>query len=125
MLASPLAGGFLTGKLSAGTNLEGTRFAEGSIYRKWYDKPSMYEFIERLGVAVKSYEISMEEASLRWVVHHSALSGNDGVIIGASTISQLDNSTRQIGRGPLPEALVKVLDDMWNIVKDDAPQVLN
>ena len=40
---SPLAGGFLTGKLTAG-NAAGTRFEAGSRMtggRSWYDKPVM------------------------------------------------------------------------------------
>ncbi|KAM4057920.1 aldo/keto reductase family protein [Hirsutella rhossiliensis] len=79
---SPLAGGFLSGRLSAGET-EGTRFAEGNIMS--------HKTIEPLA-------ISNIEASMRWISSHSALGPDDGVILGASKPSQLERNLEGIAK---------------------------
>jgi aflatoxin B1 aldehyde reductase len=63
----------------------------------------------------------MAETALRWCVHHSKLNaadgGKDGVIIGASSIGQLENNITDLEKGPLPEDVVQALDEAWLIVK--------
>jgi aflatoxin B1 aldehyde reductase len=58
-------------------------------------------------------------------VHHSALAvknGNDGVIIGVSSLGPLTGNLRDLEKGPLPEEVVKVLDQAWAINKGTAPR---
>lgn len=62
--------------------------------------------------------------ALRWVVHHSALrikNGRDGVIIGVSSYFQLEGNLNDLEKGPLPDEVVKVLDEAWLITKATTP----
>ena len=67
----------------------------------------------------------MLEIALRWCVHHSALKmkngGRDGVIIGVSSFDQLKSNLTDLEKGPLPDEVVKVLDEAWLITKPTTP----
>lgn len=118
---SPLAGGFLTGKLSAGGDLTGTRFEDGNmmgaVYRKLYDKQVMHSAIEKLQNVVQSHGITTVAASLRWLAFHSMLGKDDGIILGASKVAHIQGNAKDIKKGPLPEGVVKALEQIWGIVK--------
>jgi aflatoxin B1 aldehyde reductase len=61
-------------------------------------------------------------------VHHSALKildGNDGIIVGASSVKQLNETLEDIEKGPLPEDVLKVLDEAWEITRSSAPTYWN
>ena len=69
--------------------------------------------------------MTLLETALRWCVHHSALKvmdGNDGVIIGVSSLKQLEGNLRDLEKGPLPEDVVQALDQAWLINKGTAPR---
>jgi len=69
---------------------------------------------------VQKHNLTLIETALRWVVHHSALKikdGNDGVIIGVSSLDQLKANLEFLERGPLPEEVVKTLDEAWLVAK--------
>ena len=63
----------------------------------------------------------MLEIAFRWLVHHSSLNikdgGNDGIIIGVSSQAQLEQNLKDLQKGPLPESIVKALDEAWLIAK--------
>ncbi|KAF2688528.1 Aldo/keto reductase [Lentithecium fluviatile CBS 122367] len=133
--ASPLAGGFLTGKVTFSTSnedLKGTRFevVEGNIagmgFRYWYDKPSIHEAVRKLAAACEPYGISTTDASIRWLLYHAPLPSqkDNGVIIGPSNISQIESYLMAREQGALPAALVKEVDALWDIVKDDASSII-
>jgi len=67
---------------------------------------------------VAKHNLTLIETALRWVRHHSVLKitdgGNDGIIIGVSSISQLETNLEVLEKGPLPEEVVAVLDEAWN-----------
>ncbi|KAJ7451673.1 NADP-dependent oxidoreductase domain-containing protein [Mycena latifolia] len=113
---SPLAGGFLTGQLTAGKT-DGTRFADGNImgqyYKAQYDKAEMHDAVRALGDLLGARGISSVEASLRWVCWHSALRAEDGVIVGASSVAQLAQNVAWIEKGALPEEVVGAMDAIW------------
>lgn len=58
-------------------------------------------------------------------MHHSALriknGGHDGIIIGVSSYGQLEGNLSDLEKGPLPEEVVKVLDEAWGITKATTP----
>lgn len=67
------------------------------------------------------------EIALRWVRHHSALNmketgGRDGVIVGVSSFDQLQQNLTDLEKGPLPEEVVKALDEAWLMAKATAPE---
>jgi aflatoxin B1 aldehyde reductase len=66
----------------------------------------------------------MVETAIRWVVNHSALNikdGNDGLIIGASNIGQLEENLKDAEKGPLPQEVLDALDKGWKVSMVDTP----
>lgn len=59
-------------------------------------------------------DLSTGEVSLRWIVHHSALEDDDILILGASRVSQLEESLESIKKGPLDQKLAQDLDSLWS-----------
>lgn len=132
MSYSPLAGGFLTGKLSPianPTRLKGTRFEVtddnvlGQAFRHWYDKPQMHTAMEKLRRLTEDHGLSMEEASLRWIFYHSALTEHDSVITGASKVSQIASTAAMITAGNLPEKLVTGMNELSDLCRLDAASI--
>lgn len=81
---SPVAGGFLTGKVTFNLNdpnskaLERTRFRGESAISfavDTYDQPCMHEAIWKLKEACDAVkpQIPLQDAALCWLMHHSAL----------------------------------------------------
>ncbi|KAL2263129.1 hypothetical protein VTK26DRAFT_8099 [Humicola hyalothermophila] len=133
---NPLAGGLLSGKIKSKDMVpaEG-RYSDtshtGRMYRDRYFKESTFQALRRVEKAVEEAGLTMVETALRWVVHHSALrvagvkkdggeGGNDGVIIGVSSREQLDANLTDLEKGPLPEGVVKALDEAWLISKAES-----
>ena len=106
-IESPLAGGFFTGNFSIGNDVSGTRFAEDNsgsgIFKKMYDKQVMNLAIKDLHTFLRQRDISLAEASLRWLYHHSAVETEDGLILGATKVAQLEKNVADIEKGPSPE----------------------
>lgn len=112
---SPQASGFLRGSLTSG-QVEGTRFAEGNIMSmdaRRYDTERHHEAIRFLDNALKPYGIPKTEASLRWLAFHSKLGHEDAIIFGSSKIGQVKENVAAVGKGPLPDELVAVLNGIW------------
>lgn len=126
---NPIAGGLFSGKIKSKdmTPAEG-RFSDtatsGKMYRGRYFRDSTFQALQTIEQAVEKHGLTMIETALRWVVHHSALrvtdGGNDGVIIGVSSLEQLGGNLDNLEKGPLPEDLVRSLDEAWRISKVDA-----
>lgn len=93
----------------------------GGAHSNWYDKSVMHEAVIKLQEAIKPMGLTLPEVAMRWLVYHSALSGGDGVIIGGSKLEQIEGNLRDVGKGPLPESMVKVVEEAWESVKDEAP----
>ena len=128
---APLAGGFLTAKVTLSTgaeDLKGTRFevSDSNIFgmagRYWYDKPTFHEAMRKVLQATKASGVESAEAAIRWLLYHSKLDGanGDAVIIGPKSAAQLEQYVKASKAGPLPEALSQQLDVVYDIVKEDA-----
>lgn len=57
--------------------------------------------------------IAGSEACLQWLYYHSALSEEDGVILGASKLPQIVQNMADISKGPLPTDVVQKIDLVW------------
>jgi aflatoxin B1 aldehyde reductase len=68
----------------------------------------------RLAEACDTEGIKMKEAALRWLMHHSALGQEDGVILGASSLMQMEENLKACEGGPLPQSIVDSFESMWN-----------
>ena len=121
---SPLAGGFLT-KSAADLDAGVGRFNKDTLsgmYSGMYDKPSLREGLKEWNKIAEKEGISKAELSYRWVAHHSALTEEgDGVIFGASKLSQIEQTAGGIKKGKLSEEAVKSIDQLWETVKAEAP----
>ena len=53
---------------------------------------------------------------------NSGLSAENGdaLIIGARTLEQLDETAKAFEAGPLPDDLVKRIEDLWETLRDSA-----
>lgn len=131
---NPLAGGLFSGRVRSKdmTPAEG-RFSDasgtgtGRMYRGRYFRDGTFEALRRVEEAVARHPgLTMIETALRWAVHHSGLrvggreGGNDGIIIGVSSRDQLGSNLDHLEKGPLPDDLVKSLDEAWLVAKADA-----
>lgn len=63
----------------------------------------------------------MTEIALRWLQHHSVLTPQDGIILGASSAKQLEQNCEDSEKGPLPEDVVQALDEAAKIAIGDVP----
>lgn len=122
---SPLAGGFLTGKLTSGEDVTNTRFSAaskmGAAHQSWYDKPLMHEAVRNLQEVIRPLNMSLTGVAVRWLVYHSSLGVDDGIIFGGSKISQLKGNLEDIKKGPLDPELVDEIQKMWKTVQSEAP----
>jgi aflatoxin B1 aldehyde reductase len=123
---NPIAGGLLSGKIKSKDMVpEEGRFsnvsaAQGQNYRKRYFNDPTFDSLKLIEDATAKHNLTMVETALRWMVHHSQLKvkdGNDGIIIGVSSIAQLENNLDNLEKGPLPEEVVQALDQAWMISK--------
>jgi len=119
---NPLAGGLLTGKhRNFDQSPEPGRFTLNDQYAGRYWKPDYFGVLESFTGICESHKISPTEAALRWLIHHSELSSDegDGIILGASKVSHLQQNLASVGSGELPDEIVAVLDQGWEQVRPD------
>ncbi|KAG0047278.1 hypothetical protein BGZ83_007647 [Gryganskiella cystojenkinii] len=118
---NPIAAGLLSGKHKFDVSDQTGRFNDktgnGKIYRERYWNTLFFEAISNLSTTAKSLNLTLLEASLRWMTHHSGLGSKDGIIIGASNIHHLEENLKDLEKGPLPEEMVKAYDEAWEHVK--------
>ncbi|KAF9159231.1 hypothetical protein DFQ26_006775 [Actinomortierella ambigua] len=113
-----LAAGVLTGKHSfSGGAREGTRFHQNSGHNDLWNgvfwNEDIFKAVDVLGKATANEGIPLAEATLRWMRHHSDLTENDGILVGASSLAQLHQNLEALDKGPLPESLVQAFEDAW------------
>ncbi|ETN38340.1 uncharacterized protein HMPREF1541_06375 [Cyphellophora europaea CBS 101466] len=134
VIYNPLAGGIFSGKYkSADLPQEGrysaTNANQGKMYRDRYFKDATFEALRYIEPVVQKHNLTLLETALRWVNHHSKINvrgvskdGNDGVIIGVSSLKQLESNITDLEKGPLPDEVVEALDHAWqNITKATSP----
>lgn len=126
---SPIAGGFLVqdrAKLEA--NAGSPRFDPetmiGKMYITLYSRKSLLEALDVWADIAKDAGLSKAALAYRWIVYHSALKKEygDQVIIGASRLTQLEETLAAVEAGPLDAAIAKRVDDIWGAVKHEAPR---
>lgn len=126
VIYNPLAGGLFSGKIKSAEVPKEGRYSEttallGEVYRKRYFKDSTFDALRLIEQTAQKHNLTLLEVALRWCTNHSALKmhdgGRDGVIIGVSSFSQLESNLKDLEKGPLPEEVVKTLDDAWLMTK--------
>ncbi|XP_066518281.1 aflatoxin B1 aldehyde reductase member 4-like [Hoplias malabaricus] len=130
---NPLAGGLLTGKYhykdKDGTQPVGRFFGHSwaAAYRDRFWKESHFHAIDGILRALEatygSEKPTLTSAALRWMYHHSQLKGDlgDGVIIGMSTMEQLQENLAAAEEGPLKQEVVDAFKHGWDLVAHVCP----
>lgn len=126
---SPVAGGFLTktrAALQEGT-ADGRFRADhespvAQMYHNLYKKPRLLEGLGRWEGIAERQGVPRAELAYRWVYYHSAMRPDlgDVVIVGASSPGQITQTAEGIARGPLKPEVVKDIEEVWELVKDEA-----
>ena len=93
----------------------------GLNYRTRYFKDATFDALRILEPVVAKYGLTLTETAFRWLHHHSLIdfktNGRDGIIIGVSSFTQLQNNLKDLEKGPLPDEVVKTLDEAWLVAK--------
>ncbi|KAH7926261.1 Aldo/keto reductase [Leucogyrophana mollusca] len=124
---SPLAGGLLTGKILSEDDMQnasGSRWdisvsPIAQVLRTRY--APLLPVLRELKAITDKYNIRLSEVAQRWLQHHSGLQPTDAIIIGASSISQLETNLKECAGGPLPDDILGLLEDAWKQAKSVAP----
>lgn len=121
---NPLAAGLLTGKHTSVNVVQKGRFKNNENYLPRFYTEANFRAIDIIRRACDEEEISMIEATFRWLLCHSSLGDNDGVLLGASSVDQLDQNLKACDaareKGPLSENLLRAFDEAWNITENSA-----
>lgn len=131
---NPLAGGLLSGKYNIADNFddsspralpESGRFSSHKGYPERYWKGVNHRSVAGIAKACAENDLSVLEAALGWMLHHSAIAAGSAfqadhaVILGASSLAQLQQNLQACQRGPLPEAVTDAIDEAWAIAQPD------
>lgn len=126
--SSPSGAGIFSGKVSKDSiNLPEGRFSHTTFAGKFYSATYLRD--ELLSSAMKVHEAAQKHGltghavALRWVLHHSALQKDlgDAILFSAAHLSHIEENLRICDEGPLPEELVKVVEDIWAVAEPVAP----
>ncbi|RBA18095.1 oxidoreductase [Fusarium proliferatum] len=116
LVYNPLAGGVLSGRYkSKEIPADGGRYSTqdpviGAMYRDRYFKDVNFEALKVIQPVADKLGLTLLEIAFRWLVHHSKLKvmdGNDGLVIGISSLSQLQSNLDNVEKGPLPEEVLE------------------
>ncbi|CAO1633929.1 unnamed protein product [Sympodiomycopsis kandeliae] len=126
---NPLGGGFFTGRITAPEDSveSGSRFDpdkwQGQMYRKRYYRDEYFKALKIISDVSKSSGLTMPEIALRWMQYHSQLDRkyNDAIIIGASSLKHIEQNLLDMEKGPLPQDVLKAVEQAWEIVAPNAP----
>ncbi|KII89013.1 hypothetical protein PLICRDRAFT_593148 [Plicaturopsis crispa FD-325 SS-3] len=122
---SPLGGGFFTGRYKAiddAADGKSRFFAQGPTgqsSRNTYWNEPYFKAVASTRAVAEVHGLTLGEIALRWLSHHSLLKRElgDAVIIGASGLKHVEQNLADLEKGPLPEEVVKVLDEALLSVK--------
>jgi aflatoxin B1 aldehyde reductase len=114
---NPLAGGAFSPNFGQESNVtEGSRFdpstPQGKLYRDRYWNDAYLEALRGLHDTCAQLGLDPVSVALRWLVHHSRLSGTtgDGIIVGASSVAHLQQNLSALQQGPLPPEVLNAID---------------
>ena len=127
---NPIAGGIFSGKYKSSEVPTEGRYSDavgqmGGMYRARYFKDATFDALRLIEPVVEKHNLTLLETAFRWCVHHSALNvkegGGDGIIIGVSSQTQLEQNLKDLEKGPLPDEVVQALDEAWLVTKPTTP----
>eukprot|EP00808_Paulinella_micropora_P030144 g37179.t1 len=131
---NPLAGGVLTGRHKYEDKHKepvGRFFDGGGVwsarYRDRFWQKEKFDAVQHIQEVLDGVygpgAVTTTAASLRWLMHHSALKGSlgDGVIVGASTVDHLTENLAALQSRPLHAKVVEAIEEAWLACKSLCP----
>ncbi|KAI0897283.1 putative oxidoreductase [Annulohypoxylon nitens] len=122
-----IASGLLTGNLSNGRTA-GTRFDSanplGGAMRHVFGAPDLVAAVKNFDKETRKKGLEPLEVAVRWIVHHSQLGEEDGVLIGASKTKQVVQTVELARKGPLSQEFLKLVDELWDAVKETRGDII-
>ncbi|KAF4943679.1 hypothetical protein FSARC_14857 [Fusarium sarcochroum] len=120
---SPAGAGFFAGnhkKIQAGGRFDQSLFL-GGLYSSFYLKPSIMEVTDKALELASQHGIGGHAAALRWTAYHSVLDKayGDSILIGASSVEQLETNIDAIEAGPLPDEVACALEAIYGEIDDE------
>jgi 1-deoxyxylulose-5-phosphate synthase len=115
---NPLAGGLLTGKHRKESITPGTRFDNNKLYQDRYWHDQYFRSVERLREIARHAGRSLVSLALNWILRHTA---SDVMILGASSLPQLNENLAACEEGPLSEETLNACDDVWRDLRAPLP----
>ena len=121
---NPLGGGFFARQMQKEDHvLKGSRFdpnkLQGKMYMARYWDDAYFGALDIVKPGAEKHGLTMAEVALRWMAHHSLLGKEypDAIHLGASSTKHIEQSMKDLEKGPLPEDMVTALDQVWDRVK--------
>jgi aflatoxin B1 aldehyde reductase len=130
---NPLAAGLLTGKHSKNPKTASSsqeeqpvaagRFKDNPNYLPRFYTPANFAAVEVIGKACEREGISMVEATYRWMLCHSILKERDGILLGASSLEQLDQNLKACqaaaDQPSLSPEILTAFDEGWKLTQQE------
>ncbi|MCI0625120.1 MAG: aldo/keto reductase [Acidobacteria bacterium] len=116
---NPLAGGLLTGKHQRERPIEGTRFDGNAMYRDRYWHPAYFDAVEELQAVARNSGRSLVSLSLNWLLTQKTV---DGVILGASSLPQLEENLKAAEEGSLSSDTMAACNAVWDKLRGVTPK---
>lgn len=115
-----LAAGLLTGKHFKDGEVAAGRFKDNANYLPRFYTDANFQAVETIQAALPE-GMGLIPATYQWLLRHSALTEHDGVLLGASSIAQLDSNlaacTAAGEAEDLPADTLAAFDQAWKITK--------
>lgn len=123
---SPVAGGFLTKtreQVESGHGRFDPKAMAGEMYKRLYAKPTLLDALDEWGQIANDEGITRAALAYRWVKYNSPLKPEhgDAIIIGASSVEQLEETLDALTKGPLSAQAVQRIEAIWEKVEAEAP----
>lgn len=111
---SPLGGGFFSKPVEQLQEPpKGSRRDLMPVFSAIYINDLSLELLGNLTKVCEHEGVTVKDAALRWLMHHSPLGEQDGIILGASSTEQMEENLRACEDGPLADVVVRNFEDFW------------
>lgn len=120
---NPLAAGLLVGKHEKDGDVAKGRFKDNQNYLPRFYTDNNFAAIQLIKDACEKQNMTMLEATYRWLLSHSALVEEDGVLLGASSMKQLEQNLKACKatqKGPLPAEILAAFEEAWKLTEEGA-----
>jgi aflatoxin B1 aldehyde reductase len=120
---NPLAAGLLVGKHQQDGDVAKGRFKNNQNYLPRFYTDKNFAAIQLIKDACDKEDMTMIEATYRWLLSHSALGEQDGLLLGASSMKQLEENLKACkatDKGPLSAEILEAFEEAWKLTEEGA-----